>query len=63
LRIEQPYGPRRIRSTGVTTGRFHLDDVGAEVSEQHRRQRPRGARAAVEDAHAGERIVGHVWYL
>ena len=43
-------GPRRV---------LDLDDVGAEVAEERRGQRPGEQRRRVDDAEAGERCVSH----
>jgi hypothetical protein len=39
----------------VAAGRLKLDDVGAQVGEEHGRERPRQHAADIEHADAGER--------
>ena len=55
--------PRRAPAAGrVALGRLDLDDVGAEVGQEHRRVRPGEDRRAVDDADARERtgrLAGH----
>ena len=43
----------------VALGRLELDDVGAEVGEQHRRERPRQYAAGVDHPNAleGQRVI------
>ena len=48
--------PRRPPAAGrVALGRLDLDDVGAEVAQEHRAVRPGEDRRAVDDPKAGER--------
>ena len=48
--------PRRAPAARrVAVGRLDLDDVGAEVGQQHRAVRPGQDRRAIDDAQAGQR--------
>ena len=51
--------PRRSPAAGrVALGRLDLDDVGAQVAQQHRAVRPGQDGRAIDDAQAGERTRG-----
>ena len=50
---ERPLDPAHA----FTARRFHLDHVGAEVAQQHRRERAGQERTRVDHSHALERVL------